>query len=79
VIASCAFGLKVDSLTEENNRFYAMGKAATNFSFKQILMLLGFISFPKLMKMTKFRLFSEETSGFFKELIMGTMKDREPR
>ncbi|NP_001103404.1 cytochrome P450, family 9, subfamily a, polypeptide 19 [Bombyx mori] len=79
VIASCAFGLKVDSLTEENNRFYAMGKAATNFSFKQILMLLGFISFPKLMKMTKFRLFSEETSGFFKELIMGTMKDREMR
>lgn len=29
--------------------------------------------------MTKFRLFSEETSGFFKELIMGTMKDREQR
>ncbi|XP_028036963.1 cytochrome P450 9e2-like [Bombyx mandarina] len=50
VIASCAFGLKVDSLTEENNQFYAMGKAASNFSFKQILLLLGFISFPKLMK-----------------------------
>uniref|UniRef100_A0AAU7NIQ9 unspecific monooxygenase n=1 Tax=Maruca vitrata TaxID=497515 RepID=A0AAU7NIQ9_MARVT len=79
VIASCAFGLKVDSLTEENNQFYAMGKAASNFSFKQILLLLGFISFPKMMKMTKFTLFSEETSGFFKELIMGTMKDREMR
>lgn len=32
VIASLAFGIKVDSLNEPNNEFYLMGKKATDFS-----------------------------------------------
>lgn len=31
VIASTAFGLKVDSLKEKNNEFYVMGKRMANF------------------------------------------------
>lgn len=31
VIASAAFGIKVDSLAEPNNLFYNMGKKVTNF------------------------------------------------
>lgn len=32
IIASLAFGIKCDSLTDRNNEFYMMGKDATNFT-----------------------------------------------
>lgn len=50
VIASCSFGLKVDSHIDVNNQFYAMGKSVTAIGFKQLLLLFGFMNFPKLMK-----------------------------
>jgi hypothetical protein len=50
VIASCAFGLKVDSMAEEENEFYLMGKKASNFNFKQLLMFFAMINFPNLTK-----------------------------
>lgn len=50
VIATCAFGLKVNSLIEEQNQFYAMGKTASTFNFRQVIKFFGFASFPTLMK-----------------------------
>ncbi|KAM3966423.1 cytochrome P450 9e2-like [Aphomia sociella] len=79
VIASCAFGLKVDSHMTENNEFYVKGKEATTFSFFQILKLFGFVSFPKIMTRLNFRIFSEDTSGFFRDLVLSTMRNREER
>uniref|UniRef100_A0A146L945 Putative cytochrome P450 6a14 n=2 Tax=Lygus hesperus TaxID=30085 RepID=A0A146L945_LYGHE len=55
VIASCAFGLNIDTLTDRNSLFRAFGKATFNFSptrkiFRTIRRLLGplarFISLP---------------------------------
>lgn len=50
VIASTAFGLKVDSLEDKNNKFYLMGKKATNFSGIQFLKFLGYGCMPSVMK-----------------------------
>nr|QLI62194.1 cytochrome P450 45 [Streltzoviella insularis] len=77
VIASCAFGLKVDSHTIENNKFYEMGKRASSFNFSQLLKFFGYTSFPSLMKLFKLSLFTKETKDFFTELVTSTMKDRE--
>nr|BAM73826.1 cytochrome P450 [Bombyx mori] len=77
VIASCAFGLNVDSITEENNQFYAMGKAASTFNFRQLLIFFGLASVPKLVKILRITLFQKEIKTFFRELILGTMKNRE--
>ena len=65
VIASCAFGIKVDSHTDENNEFYKMGKAASTFSFKQILLMTIAYAFPKLAKVSFFQLwfFYEKGQG----------------
>ncbi|CAG5032386.1 unnamed protein product [Parnassius apollo] len=76
VIASCAFGLRVDSL-DEDNQFYESCRKITTFSFKRILKVLAFRSFPKIMKMFKVTLFSKSLSEFFKELVLSTMKQRE--
>ncbi|XP_026324886.1 cytochrome P450 9e2-like [Hyposmocoma kahamanoa] len=77
VIASCAFGLKVDSHTEEDNQFYAMGKTASNFKFRQLLMFFLLSSFPKVAGIFKWTLFSESVQDFFRTLVMDTMQNRE--
>lgn len=49
VIATTAFGVKIDSLKEQNNEFYTMGKEVTDFSsFLKRMKLFGFMLFPKL-------------------------------
>lgn len=50
VIASCAFGLKVDSHTNKDNEFYKMGKLAANFDFLQMLKLMFMSSCPTVSK-----------------------------
>ncbi|XP_050345946.1 cytochrome P450 9e2-like [Nymphalis io] len=79
VIASCAFGLKVNSHTDEENQFYEMGKTASTFKFRQMLLFFVISAFPGLANILKLKLFSNETKRFFIDLVMGTMKDREVR
>lgn len=50
VIASCAFGLKVDSHIDKTNEFYLMGKSTAHFGFKRIMVFLGYSILPGLMK-----------------------------
>lgn len=50
IIASTAFGLKVNSYTDENNEFYKMGKKVTTFTFIQNLKFMCYVNFRKIMK-----------------------------
>nr|AZJ25099.1 CYP9A121 [Cydia pomonella] len=77
VIASCAFGLRVDSHSEPNNEFYKMGYVASNFTFWQMLKFFGHSAFPRLMKKFGLAIFSDSTRDFFNHLVMDTMRDRE--
>ncbi|XP_039754300.1 uncharacterized protein LOC120629425 [Pararge aegeria] len=79
VIASCAFGLKVDSHTDKNNKFFEMGKNASTFKLKQMLLFFAVSACPALANKLKLTLFSEETKEFFVNLVLSTMKDREAR
>jgi cytochrome P450 family 9 len=47
VIATTAFGLKVDSLKQPTNEFYMMGQGATNFGAMRLFM---FLAIPKVVK-----------------------------
>nr|AJN91176.1 cytochrome P450 monooxygenase CYP9A79 [Cnaphalocrocis medinalis] len=77
VIASCAFGMKVDSQTELDNQFYVMGKEASTFKFKQFFIFFAYSCFPRLVTALKWSVFSERTQKFFKSLMSETMRDRE--
>lgn len=55
VIASCAFGLKVNSHKDQDNQFYAMGKVAAAFDFRAILIIFALNSIPALSKVSKFK------------------------
>ncbi|KAG6461806.1 hypothetical protein O3G_MSEX012872 [Manduca sexta] len=76
VIASCAFGVKVDSHTEENNEFYTNGLATALAPFRRLL-ALGYSTFPSVMKKFNVKVFPTESKTFFKNLVLRTMKERE--
>ncbi|XP_050683807.1 cytochrome P450 9e2-like isoform X5 [Leptidea sinapis] len=77
VIASCAFGLKVDSHLDANNTFYEQGKTASSFKMRQLLMFFAYSAFPSIVKRLKLTLFSKDTTNFFISLVLDTMKNRE--
>ncbi|XP_075973977.1 cytochrome P450 9e2-like [Anticarsia gemmatalis] len=79
VIASCAFGLKVDSHTDETNEFYTMGLQTASFGFKEMLMFFILINAPAVAKLLKLDFMSSAAKKFFKNLVLDTMTDRERR
>lgn len=55
VIATVAFGIKCDSINEQTNEFYMMGKKATNFSALRGLRFFAFSTFPGFCKVLAIR------------------------
>ncbi|XP_026318091.1 cytochrome P450 9e2-like [Hyposmocoma kahamanoa] len=77
VIASCAFGLKVDSQMDRDNQFYAMGKTVSAFTFRQLIISFLFYCFPKVCQIFKWTLFPKPVQNFFRTLVKETMQNRE--
>ncbi|XP_047994990.1 cytochrome P450 9e2-like [Leguminivora glycinivorella] len=76
VIASCAFGLRVDSQNNETE-FYKMGKVASQFTFVRTLKFLAFQCIPGIMKFFKLTFFTRASQNFFRQILTQTMRDRE--
>ncbi|CAH0723080.1 unnamed protein product, partial [Brenthis ino] len=79
VIASCAFGLKVDSHADPNNQFFEMGKEASGLKMRQMLLLFALSAYPSIVKKLNLSLFSKDVTKFFMDIVLTTMKDREAR
>nr|QPF77609.1 cytochrome P450 monooxygenase CYP9A124 [Ostrinia furnacalis] len=77
VIASCAFGLKLNSQANLGSEFYKRGLEASVFNFRQVLSFLIMANFPKLADLVNLTLFSEKSKDFFRSLVMNTMSNRE--
>ncbi|XP_067143009.1 cytochrome P450 3A24-like [Centruroides vittatus] len=74
VIASTAFGTKLNSLEDPNNEFVSKARKASNMDASILLAL--FFLFPKIMKFLKVDLFAG-TIDFFKEFALHVLKRRE--
>ena len=80
VIASCAFGIEVNSFTNPDNDFQRIAAKITNFSsFLSSLKFAGYMLSPQFMQFFKISFFDTETSNFFKDAIQETMKYREEK
>lgn len=78
VIATTAFGVKVDSLKDQNNSFYEMGHRLTQFKgIIVILKFLGHFLFPKLFKYLGIPFLDGAASKYFNSVIDETIKARE--
>nr|NP_001351965.1 cytochrome P450 9f2-like precursor [Papilio xuthus] len=79
VIASCAFGLKVDSHTDRDNIFYKMGNVAATFRFVQLLKIIVTASWPMISKILRISVFDQNVKDFFQDLIQKTIQERESK
>ncbi|XP_012230654.1 cytochrome P450 9e2-like [Linepithema humile] len=78
VVATCAFGINVDSFKYPNNDFFLLGKEVINFNSPR--MLFAFLmhrNFPKIAKLFKLRMFSAKVDKFFKGVVTSTVKARD--
>ncbi|XP_071567882.1 cytochrome P450 9e2-like [Temnothorax nylanderi] len=76
VIATCAFGVSVDSMRNPKNDFYMYGTEATNFkSFLFKLYILK--ACPWLARILGLTIVSEKIANFFRDLIKTTIKTRD--
>ncbi|XP_077287820.1 cytochrome P450 9e2-like [Arctopsyche grandis] len=77
VIASTVFGLKVDSLDERDNEFYKIVLKSMDLTGIQLFKLIVHLSYPILLKMTGIKFLGQDLTDFFRNLVLGTMKNRE--
>lgn len=78
VIATTAFGIKVNSYTERNNEFYVMGRSVTNFSgIWNNLKFFIFTLLPSVAKFFEIGFFPRKPAKFFTKLVIETLRTRE--
>ncbi|XP_055679447.1 probable cytochrome P450 9f2 [Lutzomyia longipalpis] len=80
IIGTCAFGIKVDSLKDKDNKFYKSGKEV--FDLTSTTLAMKFIALrvcPSLMRLCGITLFDETYRGFLKDLVLNNMKTRQEK
>lgn len=79
VIATCAFGLKVDSVNNPKNNFYTIGKSAANLSGIMTIKFFIARSFPNVAKWLKVKFFDDRVVNFFESIIGNTVNTRDTK
>uniref|UniRef100_A0A1B0D3B2 Cytochrome P450 n=1 Tax=Phlebotomus papatasi TaxID=29031 RepID=A0A1B0D3B2_PHLPP len=78
IIATCAFGIQVNSLEHQDNEFYVKGKDMMNFTKPlRIIKFMIFMVFPQLLSFLKIKLVPDSLTGYFKSAIVQAMNYRE--
>ncbi|XP_065080348.1 cytochrome P450 9e2-like isoform X2 [Ochlerotatus camptorhynchus] len=78
VIATCAFGIQVDSSRDRNNEFFVNAKKMMDFGRPSaIIRFMGHRLCPALMAYLGCDVLDEEQNTYFKKLILGAIKERE--
>ncbi|XP_049855001.1 cytochrome P450 9e2-like isoform X2 [Schistocerca gregaria] len=74
VIATTAFGVKVDSLSEPSNEFFTTGRDLSNIN---PFVSFGYFISARMMEMLGIPFFSQKAVSFFKSLVVETIQTRE--
>ncbi|KAG5324865.1 CP9E2 protein, partial [Pseudoatta argentina] len=79
IIATCAFGIKINSIKDPTNKFYIYGKEATNFRGVIRGIKFFFLSiFPRLGRILNLKIINEYVSDFFKDIVRTTIANKRP-
>ncbi|XP_046816869.1 cytochrome P450 9e2-like [Vespa crabro] len=76
VIATCAFGININSMKDRNNDFYVLGRKATNFDGIKSLKFFLIRSFPTITKLFNIKLIPDNIANFFKDVVEEVINTR---
>lgn len=77
MIASCAFGLKINSLIDRNNEFYETGATLQHLhSVKSFMKILCLRTFPWLMDKFQYQFVDKKIRDVFSKLVLRNIKNR---
>lgn len=76
VIASTAFGFKIDSMKDRDNEFFKMGQEVTKFSSWDMIKFFLLASFNKLSKLCGISLMTKRQNDYYMNLVLGAMRNR---
>ncbi|XP_014211434.2 cytochrome P450 9e2-like [Copidosoma floridanum] len=79
IIATCAFGIEVNSLDNPNDKFYVTGRECSFSNRKILLRFLLPAMFPKLAAKLGTRIIPKEETDFFISIIKTTIKTRQEK
>ena len=80
VIATCAFGIEVNSFKDPDNDFQKIAILLTDFTrYSVMIKFIGYMVMAPVMKFFNVRIFSEEIDKFFQQAVLETMKIREEK
>lgn len=80
VIASCAFGIEINSFKNPCNDFYKIAEKLTNLnSGTQLIKMFGFSISPKIMKALGITFIDKDATDFIQQAIHETMKVRKEK
>ena len=77
VIATCAFGISVDSMRNPKNEFYVYGREATNFDSVAFVKMYVYSTLPWLAQILRLRIVRKQIANFFRDLVETTIKTRD--
>ncbi|XP_032682972.1 cytochrome P450 9e2-like [Odontomachus brunneus] len=77
VIATCAFGISVDSMKNPDNDFYVYGKEATFFGPLRTVKFYIARSIPYISRILGIKIVSERVAKFFMDIIRNTIYARD--
>ncbi|XP_020280583.1 cytochrome P450 9e2-like [Pseudomyrmex gracilis] len=77
VIATCVFGIKVDSMRNPNNEFYIYGKEATTMYLTRAIKFYFVRSMPRISKLLGMKFVSEHVRVFFMDIVRNTIHIRD--
>lgn len=77
VIGSCAFGIQINALTDEDSEFHRAAKKLSRPSYKTTLWRMLRTAMPKLYKFLSVQVIDPEVTMFFKNVVSQMIKQRE--
>ncbi|XP_060827988.1 cytochrome P450 9e2-like [Bombus pascuorum] len=78
VFATCAFGIVIDSLADQKNKFYTLGREALDIHSVTILKLIVIKIFSGLARFG-ITLLNKKVTDFFKQVVSDSIKVREEK
>lgn len=76
-IASCAFGIEVNSIRDRDNDFFESGSKMGDFTGLKGLTFFAYGTMPKLMNLLQVKMFKDEEYQYFRGLVKDLVEYRE--